>query len=411
MLKVSTMGESRKNDGSIGDELYIKFSRHQTRDMCFSVTWTTDDRVQAAGPIDIDAKEELWLAKLGSWSEALAVYESKLKRNPHDFEAILGCMRCLEASGEWRKVLELADINWFAISGDRGLKDDQPEEVVDLRSRRKAIRICSQAAWRLGRWDDLDKFAKELSSGSQQMSASGSANATGSLKPQIDFDAAFYNSVLHIHRKEWTSAAEAIDCARKAMDQRLTALMAESYSRAYPSMVTAQTLAEMEEIIEYRKIEERARVGANRHPLNRPNADEARKRLISVWRDRLAGCRMDAEVHSSILAIRSLVLNPEDEVEATLTLCELSRQAQRLKFAERVILDRLDSFSANLNGNLFGFGLPDSLKAGVSTATIPYEAVIDRVVTGDVRGIVADYGPHHEQLSRELVVEAGGLNR
>lgn len=115
-------------------------------------------------------------------------------------------------------------------------------------------------------------------------------------------------------------AADSIDCARKAMDARFTALMAESYNRAYPSMVTAQTLAEMEEIIELQKLEERSKGSSHRHPATKPDTGAARQRLLQVWRERLGGVRADAEVHSSILAVRSLILGPSEDSEATLTL-------------------------------------------------------------------------------------------
>lgn len=104
------------------------------------------------------------------------------------------------------------------------------------------------------------------------------------------------------------------------MDARFTALMAESYNRAYPSMVTAQTLAEMEEIIELQKLEERSKGSSHRHPANKPDTGAARQRLLQVWRERLGGVRADAEVHSSILAVRSLILGPSEDSEATLTL-------------------------------------------------------------------------------------------
>jgi FKBP12-rapamycin complex-associated protein len=366
-----------------------------------------------SGEIDLAAKEELWLAKLGSWTEALEVYERKLDRNRHDFEAVIGCMRCLGAIGEWRKVLELADENWTAMSGIT-TPAEQADSLNNSRSRRKAVNICAQAAWRLGQWDDLEKFADQLVGTGNHQDKSRPTPATGVVQPKVDFDGAFFTAVLHVHRKEWASAAEAIDMARKAMDQRMTALMAESYSRAYPSMVEAQTLAEMEEIVEFRKLEELAQEGVNCHEMNRPDATEARKRLLSVWRDRLAGCRVDAEVHSSILAVRSLVLGPGEEVQATLTLSELSRQAQRFKFAERVLLDPLEGFKADLNGPLFGIGMPGSLRTTADFSAVSsnsFSSVVDRVVSGDLRGIVDSYGAQHKQWSAQLVTEAGGLER
>lgn len=400
-------------------ELSTKFSKNQSHDMFYSVIWDTEDRITSEAPADLTAKQESWLAKLGSWSEALLVYQEKLKCDPSDFEALLGCMRCLDASGEWKKVLQLFDHHLASMSAPSppGIHLQLREDIAP-RSKRKAIRMCAHAAWRLGQWDDLEKFSSELLRGptAAQFPATTPTAVSGSAEislPRLDFDGAFYCGILHIHRQEWPEAADAIDAARKAMDGRLTALMAESYSRAYPSMVTAQTLAEMEEIIEFRKIEERSKMAARLHPFNRHDEDTARDRLLAVWRERLGGCRVDAEVHASILAVRSLVLGPEDEVDATLELSALSRQAQRYKFAERVLLRPLSELNADLNGPAFGFGLAESLGtrvdfAALDNASLP--SMIERVVLTDLSFVIPVYGPNHEQWSSSLVAEAGGLN-
>jgi hypothetical protein len=231
---------------------------------------------------------------------------------------------------------------------------------------------------------------------------------------RVDFDGAFFSGVLHVHRQEWAEAADAIDAARRAMDGRLTALMAESYSRAYPIMVNAQKLAEMEEIIEFRQLEERSRVAANHHPANRPNEIAARERLLGVWRDRLAGCRVDAEVHASILAVRSLILGPADDVEATLKLSELSRQAQRYKFAERVLLRALSELGSDLNGPVFGMGIVDGARVSSGVSNLDARSLttlIERVLRTDLTLLTPGYGISHEQLCRRLVTEGGGLDR
>ena len=240
ILKVSSLGDALVSDVQVGKELSTKFAKHQTYDMCYSVMWNVEAKNRSRlGLLDITAKQELWLAKLGSWAEALAVYEKKLERDSHNFEAMLGCMRCLDASGEWGKVLELAERNWHALSGNGpGLKG---EEWVSPRSQRKAMRMCAHAAWRLGKWEDLEKYASELVKGGNEVS-SGSPNSTmltaDTVKTQVEFDGTFFSAISFIHRKEWANAGDAIDAARKAMDGRLTALLAESYSRAYSSMVS-----------------------------------------------------------------------------------------------------------------------------------------------------------------------------
>lgn len=168
----------------------------------------------------------------------------------------------------------------------------------------------------------------------------------------------------------------------------------------------------MEEIIEYRKIEERSIQGSHLHPANRPSHVDARQRLLSVWSDRLAGCRRDAEVHSSVLAVRSLVLRPEDDIDSILTLSELSRQAQRHKFAERVLLDPLNAMDADINGP--AFGLSDSFDTDLSrhrdTGTHP-SVVIEHLLERDITEVVTRYGPQDEQWSKSIVTGAGGLGR
>lgn len=310
VLKSATMG--LEGDGPGGPNPSAQFSRnHQAHETFYSVVWSTEDPANNVGTLDLAENKEFWLAKLGSWTEALEVYEEKLSRNPHDFDVILGCMRCLSASGQWRRVLELAEDNWPTLTGTIPMEHDALRETgvsqaavfIKSRDQKKALRMCADAAWRLGRWDDLEKYASEIVHGQtnvQPVTTPSAATGTReSLVPRVDFEGAFFTAVLHVHREEWALAAEAIDASRKAMDSRFTALMAESYNRAYPSMVTAQTLAEMEEIIEYRKLEKGYQAGSHRHPVNRPNGDEARERLLSVWRERLAGCRVDAEVRST----------------------------------------------------------------------------------------------------------------
>lgn len=218
------------------------------------------------------------------------------------------------------------------------------------------------------------------------------------------------------YRKDWGPAAEAIDAARKAMDGRMTALLAESYSRAYPSMVTAQMLAEMEEIVEFRKMEERSQSHSDLNGSNSSTSQKARERLLSVWRKRLEGCRVDAGVHASILGVRSLILGPQDDVDATLTLSELSRQDQRHEFAERVLLDPLEALNADLSGPVFGFGTNQHLEAQIDFSKLAENPTslsnfVNKVLAGDLSSIVPTVTPEHEKLSQTLISHAGGIKR
>lgn len=419
-----------REDTPVRHQISAKFGRdHGSHEVFYGVVWSTEDNSNSnIETLDFAENKELWLAKLGSWTDALEAYEEKLARNPYDFGAMLGCMRCLSATGEWRRVLELAEDNWHILQSneDVDVAKDASKALngkgdVTIRGQRKAFRMCAEAAWRLGRWNDLEKYSSELVHGPGSMpSAIAAASTTGGgvrdgSVPRVDFDGSFFSAVLHVHRQEWNRAAEVIDAARKAMDSRFTALMAESYNRAYPSMVTAQTLAELEEVIEYNKIEKGSQEVTHSHPANYVDPAEARERLLSVWRERLAGCRVDADVHSSILAVRSLVLGPTDEVDATLTLSELSRQAQRFKLAERVLLNPLEALGADLDGRAFGFGLAESLGLGAeledAISRTSVSTIIGDLVTSETKAFLPEYGQIHNQWSKQLVHETGGLER
>jgi len=218
--------------------------------------------------------------------------------------------------------------------------------------------------------------------------------------------------LLHIHRKEWSIAAINIDAARKAMDGQLTALMAESYSRSYPTMLQAQMLSEMEEIIAFRKMESfnsSSLAGTLRHQRVDPKS-----RLRSVWNKRLSGCRSDVDVLDSVLAVRSLVLGPNDDVESVIKLSELARQSKRQKFGERVLLEPLKQLGADLNGPAFGLGLPDHVTVATNFSSLQdskLDEFIENLVAQDGSCISLEYNQIHEDLTQDIVLQAGGTER
>ena len=361
---------------------------------------------------------ESWLAKLGAWAESLSLYEEKLRGNPHDVTSILGCLQCYDARGEWQKALDLAGRSWPALLGNDFIESDSrwPRKKSSGDSYYKqALKFCAQSAWRLGKWDELETYSFQLLEGQHgsynaqpHMSAEGISSSKESRPnnaPKLDFSGAFYRAVVHIHRTEWDQAAKCIDSARKAMDSRFTALLAESYKRAYPSMVSAQSLSELEEIISFRQSEMR---GKGMKVLEaRTDISKARQHLLKVWRKRLHGCRSDSDVYSEILAVRSLVLGPTDEVDATITLSTLSRQAEAYQLAERTLLQPLERMGCSLNSPRFGVGLPSNLGLGL---TMNPGETMESIVTGE-KSVQINYRLHHEQFSKQLFTEAGGEER
>lgn len=111
-----------------------------------------------------------------------------------------------------------------------------------------------------------------------------------------------------------------------------------------------------------------------------------------------------------ILALlnRSLVLGPTDEVDATITLSALSRQAKAYQLAERTLLDPLAKMGCSLSSPIFGIGLPPNF--GLAGDEINPKESMERIVDGDI-GVQMNYRPHHVQFSKRLFNEAGGEER
>jgi hypothetical protein len=188
------------------------FSRHHSVGLAYSVMTSPDDISQRIGYSSWPGVEmrESWFAELGSWSDALAIYERKLGETPNNIEAILGCLRSLDARGEWRRVLDLAKKSWSAIS----------TEEASIKDYRSALKFCAQAAWRLKQWDDLEIYSQQLICHQDTNPITNSLISVSSL----DYDSAFYNIVLNIHKSDWQTAANYIESARQAMDARFTGM-------------------------------------------------------------------------------------------------------------------------------------------------------------------------------------------
>ena len=101
---------------------------------------------------------------------------------------------------------------------------------------------------------------------------------------------------------------------------------------------------------------------------------------------------------------RSLVLGPTDEVDATITLSSLSRQAEANRFAERTLLDPLAKMNCSLNSPIFGIGIPSNLELGITNSL---GESMERIVNGDT-SVQMNYRQHHQHFCKQLFNEAGG---
>ncbi|WFD44630.1 non-specific serine/threonine protein kinase [Malassezia psittaci] len=231
---------------------------------------------------------EEWYEKLHRWEEALSAYDRHAKEHPENLETVFGQMRCLHALGEWEHLTELVQEKWPLANAD---------------GRRKMAPLAAAAAWSFGQWDMMDEFIAAMRVDSSERS--------------------FYRAVLAVHRSQRSQTKRLIARARDALDNELTALISESYGRAYGLMVRTQMLSELEEALAYK--------------LEYADQPDRQELMRSIWMKRLQGCELDVEVWQRILSIRSIVITPADDTETWIKFANLCRKSGRMVLAEKTL--------------------------------------------------------------------------
>jgi serine/threonine-protein kinase mTOR len=240
---------------------------------------------------------ETWFEKLERWEEALASYNRREKEIPEDqpvpVEILMGKMRCLHALGEYDALSHLAGNTWANAS---------PEV------QRAVAPLATTAAWGLGKWDSMDTYLQ-------------------SMKRQSP-DRAFFGAILALHRNQFREALICVEQARQGLDTELSALVSESYIRAYQVIVRVQMLAELEELVVYQQSEK-----------------DSRRRAVMrrTWETRLKGCQRNVEVWQRMLRLRSVVMTPRENMQMWTKFANLCRKSGRMGLAEKSLKQLIDT--------------------------------------------------------------------
>ena len=223
-----------------------------------------------------------WYEKLQNWNTALEVY---LKNS--DESSLLGQMRCYMALGEWGKLNNLAMKAW---------NTEHLKPAV--------ASMATAASWNLGNWEEMEKFATGIEEG---------------------FESTFYKAIISINKSDYTKGRKLIELARVQLDNELTALVGESYGRAYDEFVKVQQLTELEEVIEYKQ-----------------SKGIEKEQILKLWETRLQGCQRNVNIWHRILSIRSLVFPPKEEHDMWLNFAALCRKSRSLSEGRKVLATLFD---------------------------------------------------------------------
>lgn len=231
--------------------------------------------------------KELWFQKLQKWNEAKSLYENKLAKGVSDIDVINGKMSCLHALGEWDELALFTESNWLRILQT---------------AKEKVAPLAAAAAWGTSNWSQMDEYILRM----KQESA----------------NKYFFSAILQVHRCNYVAANEDINKARDVLGEEMTPLASESYGRAYDVVVRLQMLLDLEEIIEYKRLD----------PLS-----PRREVLRNLWDKRLFACQPNVDVWQRLLNVRSLVVPPENDLHARIRFANLCRNAGRFRLAEQTL--------------------------------------------------------------------------
>jgi len=170
----------------------------------------------------------------------------------------IGKLRCLHALGEFEQLQESARSLRDQIKCTENVDKD---EFNAWSCMTEVQRLGANASWMLGEWKSMDDFLEGSSESSEQRDV------------VLDQNISFYQAIMAIHNKDYDKADALISDTRSKLAGSIGSLLSEKYSRAYRAMVTMQVLAEMEEIVDYKRFEEKAMTDLEAIKNNNTNVD------------------------------------------------------------------------------------------------------------------------------------------
>ena len=277
-----------------------------------------------------------WEEKLGNWEEALKLFErttGKAELEENTEEAIsykLGELRCHAALDNSYVVLKECKELWKRINALR-IKEEaetdssrQPTSEQQKKLQTIEKNFCevdvlgSKAAWALGEWKDLEEYVRR--------------DNIGSAEGGVDDATTYFSAVMHIKENDFEQAQTEIDKARKNILGVLSSMLGDfSYSRSDKCLVTVQQLSELEEIITHKKkIENLTLAGVACREESKDEEQKSMELLRKKWNKRMEWIPQTPELWRQMLTLRSLVLKPEEDLDAWIKYEKMCRRSGQL---------------------------------------------------------------------------------
>ena len=171
----------------------------------------------------------------------------------------------------------------------------------------KISEIGLSASWGLSDWENMDEYDTKYS--------------------EKSYEGSLYRAVLSINNNEFNKTVNYLQDARDILDRNLTSIASfQSYDRAFPAIIEAQVLSELEDVIAYKTT-----------PSKRENIEK-------IWSKRLQGCEKSLEHWNRLLLVRSIVLPKEKNLKPWLKYSNMCRKAGLLNQSDEILKSLLNKF-------------------------------------------------------------------
>ena len=247
--------------------------------------------------------------KLHQWQKALQQIEEQIKQNNNnniDKNLLIKKALCLEGLSDWENLLGIGD---DLIKIDLEKENEKNEEHVKL----NVSLVLSKAALNLGDWDKLKKYTNDI-------------NIT---EDNDIYEENFFKAIVAIKDEEYENAQQYINIARDSIDDKIKALLNESYERAYKLLLDNENLCQLEDIIKL-----------NQYKSNNKEFQDKKDQLKLKWNKCIEFKEEDIKAYERIIGIRKLIFNPEEDYLSSLKLSQICRKKDQFTTG-MLVLNRL----------------------------------------------------------------------
>ncbi|KAJ1919293.1 phosphatidylinositol kinase- protein kinase tor1 [Mycoemilia scoparia] len=229
-----------------------------------------------------------WYVRLEQWDEALDIYRQKEKDHGYILANAVGQMECLERMSDWETLMPMIKKAWK--EGPQILRENTASIAVNM-------------SLSIGDFEGMTEYVSTLDD-------------------KYKSHKIFCKALLAVHNGDYETAKALINEGRSFIENDLSSILNESYSRSYDQMIICQMLSELEEVIVFKHMN---------------NQIERQDVIVNTWRKRLAGMQRNIDVWHKTLLIRSLALPPSADMDTWIRFIDLCRRNNQLELCRQTI--------------------------------------------------------------------------